>query len=1470
MDSFPSCKFLARISTWSRKAFVTALALALVTLFAMNGTALADTFWKADAPTSVSDLMNDGYWDYGAPTTSDNPGYIIGRTLTVTSDFKPGADGQNIDLTFSQGSEVTMNNSFIPLADLASGQNGTVTFRLTGNADVYVGGNFWGGTNDYNRSYTLGEDEYQLYQYYGGDSTFSSNEWWSAMSVKTYMEISENAKVIARGGNSGLGWDTSLPSSSYGSKLELKDKGTLTVNSSNFNIWGTDTTVNMRDNSTMTANTVNISYLTPKFNLYGNSKFTVSNTLKLDEKAAMSVNGNATLTVANDFALDRNGALTVSGNAVVNLNRQVKIGDSNNGEAGGAVFTQTGGTVTTSSTTFFSFHSDATVNLSGGQFICNSSELYVTDKRGCKAVINMTENGFLQCNDLRLSQHGHVNLTMSGNSKIQANKVNVAYNYDAGDNVVNVNILNDSANITADNMYFFGRNTNGGAAYGSLTLNGNSTVVIANETKVGLGVATDLLEGKSYTAEITLNGNSKFSTKTFTTNSTAKSATTVNGSAVLEAETITIAANTFLNVNGGTVNVTSLNNAGTVNLAGGAITLTPYGLITSTAGTFNATSGSVNITVPSGVTYSAGDQMIVGYFADDATASAVSGKTVVPEGWQTSVISMGDAQKAVVASYGDTAPTSVKIWTGGAEGDTSMSNAANWEGDASNPTGYVLDGTNTISGITGKTAILGGTNTLSGSLPSGAVISINGGTTTYNSASINGSLLVNEGTFNSCSGNFNLGDNENHAVFNQTGGTVNVTGTAYFSFHADATVNLSGGQCIIQGGQLYVTDKKGCTADITMTNDSYLQVKDLRLSQHGLSTLTMEDNAHLSVTAFNLAYNYSNGDNVESIVTMSGNSRLEDSGNFIAFHGNNECHHSGAAYASFTMSDNAYAYISGNTWGGSNNGSYIPGLIGDNRYNLEMTFKDNSYFSTGEFWMAMTAKVLVTIKDNATVIARSGNSGLGWDKATDGSLLVIEGGTLQVDSDAFHIGHDSTEANSGRANVQQTGGTATYKILNIRHANSGYYLSFANVNGILTDNNPVMTSGSILTVAGSTLSVECGTVNAGTITNNGTIDLTGGTFNMGTGGISGGGTINLAGGTVTSGAETLAEAQRGSWISSANATLTGTGDSRVTFAPAANTSITWVGELSGEGGLILDGAGTLSLASPSTYTGLTSVNSGTFEIAFPSPTTEVTIASIEMANNTSFNVASGTVSFTDADVTLKNLSGGSLNDDGTIAVSSHLNADKLTLDNDYETKYVGTITAGTIEKTGDGTLLLYAAADGAGIHAERFIVSSGRLDMKDYFVGTLEVKEGATLSPGNSVGTLTVDGELILKSGAILLIEQDETGIDKIIVNTLTDDSIANDAVLQLALTSVQPGQTYEIFIQKDEDGNVKDFDGKYADEGFWTSLLSPESAYYWNLTLDGNVVMATMDANAVPEPSTWALLILGAAGLLYWRKKNA
>ena len=153
----------------------------------------------------------------------------------------------------------------------------------------------------------------------------------------------------------------------------------------------------------------------------------------------------------------------------------------------------------------------------------------------------------------------------------------------------------------------------------------------------------------------------------------------------------------------------------------------------------------------------------------------------------------------------------------------------------------------------------------------------------------------------------------------------------------------------------------------------------------------------------------------------------------------------------------------------------------------------------------------------------------------------------------------------------------------------------------------------------------------------------------------------------------------------------------------------------------------------------------------------------------------------------------------------------------------------------------------------------GELDFKGYLTSDIIVNSGATLSPGNSVGTLNVTGGVTLNDGSTLLIEQDETGIDVLNATTLT---VSENAIIDIAGTYLQPGATYTILTQ------AEDFAETY-DDLFWNSLLTPTSAYYWDLSVVGNMVLAAVDSNAVPEPSTWALLILGAAGLLYWRKRK-
>ncbi|MBR5709250.1 MAG: PEP-CTERM sorting domain-containing protein [Thermoguttaceae bacterium] len=1528
--------------------------------------AQADTYWSDTAPASVTDLMTADYWTDGAPTSADNPGFITGKSITVTNDFKPGANGQNIDLTFGKNSSVTLNKTFVPVANIASNQNGTVTFRLTDNANVYVKGNFWGGTNDESRTYNnLGEGEYNLYQYYGGNSTFSSGEWWAGMTAKTYILISDNAVVTARSGNSGLGWGSKSPYASYGSVLELTGHGSLNSNGSNMNIWGTDTTVNMYDNSTFSANTLNVSKLTPQFNLYnkstltttgaatvdnsgsitangdskitfggaatvnsngsltandksaltfngtatvnnngaltanenstitfkgattvnnqgsitanGNSVLSLTNTFKLDNTASITLNGAANMTVTNEFALDRNGAMYVNGNAEISFTnpdskRTWKIGDVNAGADGGAIYTQTGGTVTTARTSYFSYHSDATVTISGGKFISTASQLYAADLKGVTGDITISGDGYLQAKDLRLSQHGNTNLTMSGTSQISVENLNIAFNHTANDNVVSVVTMGGSSSITASqSMYFFGSNA-AGAAYGSLTLNDNASIAIANDVQVGKGSTISLITGKSYAAEITLNGNSVFTTKTFTATSGAKSATSVNGSATfnadtiniqgeslfnvnggevnaltltntgtsvtsvsgtgtLNAETINIESGTTLNVKGGAVNILKLNNTGAVSLTGGEINLTPYGLITSTGGTFTATGGTINVKGSNKVSYTMGDQLLVGLFVDEATASDVAGITKGPEGWQTSYFTLGSSQ-AVIASYGTEAPTGVKTWIPGASG--SMTDSTKWSGAVNNPTGYVLSGTNTISGITGKTFVMGGTNTFNGDMPANTALTFNGGTSSVKGTNFYGSMIVNDGTVDFTGGDRVFQDNASYLEVN--GGEVKITDKWFKSYQDivvnDGKVNFTGNGLAMKlnctmtnnGGEVAIkriivgddnisgTDPAAYTAKyinnagkttisgstdiaekastigyfevnggsvttdvvyvakaaetkgyLNITGDGSLQTgKQIFLGYKGNADLVMSDNASLKITNnyFYLAYNLASGDNVVANVTMSGNSRIETR-DFVVFAGNKDKSHSGAAYASLTMTGNSYFYASNNTWCGHNNDVNTAALIQDKEYNLEMTFTGNSYFSTNEFWMAMSAKTHTVIDKNATVIARGGNSGIGWGTHAAGSLLEIKGGTFQVDSNWFAIGcmNETGTPNTGVCNVLQTGGQAIYKKQLLLGQNaSAYKISGADA---------VITAGNITTLAGSTFKMEGGTVTVTTIKDAGTLDVSGGTLNAGGITINANGAIQISGGTIIPGAS----------------------------------------------GITAEGAHTVNLSG-----GVLTTNGASWTA------TDITAT---VADNST--------------VTFEPENGQTIKWSGAL-VNSAQNA--------------------KIVKDGNGVLKIDSSDNNNPTKLGSFVVNAGELDFKGYFIGNIEVNDSAVFSPGNSIGTTYETGNFNLNPGATLLMEVEGPTIadsDQLYVTGSLNLGEGSSIVLDF-VNGISPNMEFAVLIDAT---NSNESWVNYVDSYYFTDLsYAPNADGKW-------VLSGKIDPNAVPEPSTWALLAIGAAGLLYVRKRT-
>ena len=202
---------------------------------------------------------------------------------------------------------------------------------------------------------------------------------------------------------------------------------------------------------------------------------------------------------------------------------------------------------------------------------------------------------------------------------------------------------------------------------------------------------------------------------------------------------------------------------------------------------------------------------------------------------------------------------------------------------------------------------------------------------------------------------------------------------------------------------------------------------------------------------------------------------------------------------------------------------------------------------------------------------------------------------------------------------------------------------------------------------------------------------------------------------------------------------------------------------------------------------------------------------------------------------------------------------------------------GKIIKTGEGTLKIYSDAEDM-IDVQSLTVSSGRVDIKEYFNGKLIVDSEGTFSPGNSVGTLTIDnftvgettyggGFILNEAGAELLMEiggSAPSANDGLIVNG--DITFKDGSIITLVNNSnLGRGESFTAILSASNSDTLKVLDHIQTTD--FTDLK------YETVTYLGNTVYAitgrTFNANEVPEPSTWALLILGAAGLLYWRKRK-
>ena len=265
--------------------------------------------------------------------------------------------------------------------------------------------------------------------------------------------------------------------------------------------------------------------------------------------------------------------------------------------------------------------------------------------------------------------------------------------------------------------------------------------------------------------------------------------------------------------------------------------------------------------------------------------------------------------------------------------------------------------------------------------------------------------------------------------------------------------------------------------------------------------------------------------------------------------------------------------------------------------------------------------------------------------------------------------------------------------------------------------------------------------------------------------------------------------------------------------------------------LVKQGAGTLILSGDNAYTTATTVSEGTLALTGDAIKAN---SSIEIAENATleYNVAA--------------------NDERAVDYSA---AGK-------------TVSGGNVLKSGTGKLKI--KADGEQFSSDQFLVSAGELDFKGQYNGDLAVQRGATLSPGNSVGDLTVYGNVTIDAGATGLFEFSAYNENQFDTLTIAN---ADNAFL------VDTNSIIKLYFEGN-DADLWAADGAeyklVSDEGF-VSATTDLSSLLGNFTnlfglegrTDGLYLVALNGpippepGSGVPEPSTWALLALGVVVLL-------
>ncbi len=539
----------------------------------------------------------------------------------------------------------------------------------------------------------------------------------------------------------------------------------------------------------------------------------------------------------------------------------------------------------------------------------------------------------------------------------------------------------------------------------------------------------------------------------------------------------------------------------------------------------------------------------------------------------------------------------------------------------------------------------------------------------------------------------------------------------------------------------------------------------------------------------------------------------------------------------------------------------------------------------------------------------------GGENITDNISVANDGDTLAVVSQG-----ESKNTISGTVSITGTSTFQTGTDLDISGAISGDQQINKTGSGTLAISSNSGYHGT-LNISAGTLDLTSGQVFVGygasfagavTVNSGGTIKISnmnwGNTYSLGTLNFNDG-TFVLSGGTLQ--ITTTHDSARGFTINNSGTIDIG---KDITYTAKQSGSN---GKIMGTGNLIKAGEGTFVInqtIAKADFSGNLTVNNGMLDIStgqvYSAGYTSVyngqkvfinTNGTLKVAT-TAYGGSLGGLADAQNDVPQISLNGGTLyitsNDESAKAFKIDTNGGTFLVDNTVTlTRSNALQGSGNITKTGEGTLVIKGVNSGftgtvniqngifqfgasgilpniAGIN----LFEGGKLVTNGYYTGTVQVESGAKLTPA-SQGDLLNASVTVLNGGTITATET--VSVASVISNgtfeVLPGDTklLVTGGALFNSITTEENGTLYPVITIAEDHltdyGVYTILDAQTISSNFitgsnWEALLADDLKYAWNLTLvnggNGNQLILSTDFSAVPEPSTWLLLILGCAGL--------